>query len=169
MKYVAFLRAINVGGHIVTMEQLRTIIGGLGYANVETFIASGNVIFDSAARKSDALEKKIETALRDALGYEVATMIRTIGEVARIANHLSTVTYIGFLSGVPPAAAVRKLAAFNCETDELHVDDREIYWICRTRSMESEISGAVLEKTLGLKATLRNINTVRKIAAKYAR
>ena len=59
-RYVAFLRAINVGGHTVKMDQLRRLFERLGFSKVETFIASGNVIFESASRSAKALEKNTE-------------------------------------------------------------------------------------------------------------
>ena len=86
-KYVAFLRAINVGGHTVKMDQLRSLFEALSFSNVQTFIASGNVIFDSKSKSTKALEKKIESHLQDALGYEVATFIRTTSELAVIADY----------------------------------------------------------------------------------
>ena len=52
-RYVAFLRAINVGGHVVKMEALRKLFESMGFQRVETYIASGNVIFDSEARKTE--------------------------------------------------------------------------------------------------------------------
>ena len=64
MRYVAFLRAINVGGHTVRMEALRREFESLGATNVETFIASGNVIFDTARRNAAALERAIEEHLQ---------------------------------------------------------------------------------------------------------
>ena len=57
-KFVAFLRAINVGGHLVKMDELRGLFEALGFSNVETFIASGNVIFDSKATNVKSLERK---------------------------------------------------------------------------------------------------------------
>src|SRR5215211_2292119 len=81
-KYIAFLRAINVGGHTVKMDYLRTLFEDLGLMNVETFIASGNVIFDSPARRPKALEQKIETFLKEKFGYAVATFIRSAAELA---------------------------------------------------------------------------------------
>jgi uncharacterized protein (DUF1697 family) len=68
-RYVAFLRAINVGGHIVKMDQLRKLFEGLRLANVETFIASGNVIFDCGAEDAQKLERRIEAHLQKSLGY----------------------------------------------------------------------------------------------------
>ena len=84
-RYVAFLRGLNVGGHTVKMDALRKHFEDLGFENVSTFIASGNVIFETKDAKPAALEKKIEQALERALGYEVATFLRTDKEVAQIA------------------------------------------------------------------------------------
>lgn len=175
-KYVAFLRAINVGGHVVKMDHLRSLVAGIGVSNVETFIASGNVIFDSAARNASALEKKIESALHHALGYEVATFIRTTSAVADVArcqpfpdlDAPGNTLYVGFLSAAPLPAAQRALLALNSSVDEFHVAGREVFWLSHRKFSESDFSGAKLEKILGVKATLRNITTVRKLAAKYA-
>jgi len=84
-KYVAFLRAINVGGHTVKMDHLRRLFEAIGFTNVETFIASSDVIFDSTSKSTKALERKIEDYLHRTLGYEVATFIRTTSEVAAMA------------------------------------------------------------------------------------
>ncbi len=72
-RYFAFLRAINVGGHVVKVDRLRQIFESLGVSSVETFIASGNVIFESTSKSVRILEKRIESGLREALGYEVVT------------------------------------------------------------------------------------------------
>ena len=84
-RYIAFLRAINVGGHVVKMDALRGLFESLGFSNVETFIASGNVLFETNLNGN--LEKKIESKLREALGYDVATFIRTDAELKAIANY----------------------------------------------------------------------------------
>jgi uncharacterized protein (DUF1697 family) len=84
-RYVAFLRAINVGGHVVKMDRLKAVFESAGHARVETFIASGNVVFESRSTATAKLERAIEKALEKALGYEVATFIRTDEEVAAIA------------------------------------------------------------------------------------
>src|SRR3954470_8101179 len=86
-KLVAFLRAINVGGHTVTMASLREAFGAVGLKDVETFIASGNVIFTAPAGKTAALERQIEGHLHGILGYEVKTFVRTQAEVAAIAAY----------------------------------------------------------------------------------
>jgi uncharacterized protein (DUF1697 family) len=177
-KYVAFLRAINVGGHTVKMDYLRALFETLGFASVETFIASGNVIFDSASRSTRALEKKIESCLLAALGYEVTTFIRSTAELADIAQHkpfpdseLSAAghaLYIGFMASEPSVTAKKKLLSLATKVDAFHLNGREVYWLCRVKFGDSEFSGALLAKTLGMPATLRNSTTVKKMAAKYS-
>ena len=76
-RFIAFLRAINVGGgRTVKMQSLRQVFESLGFSRVTTFIASGNVVFETTTKKTRALERKIERALKTALGYEVRTFVR---------------------------------------------------------------------------------------------
>lgn len=177
-KYIAFLRAINVGGHTVKMDHLRRLFEAMGHSNVETFIASGNVIFSSTSKTPSALEKKIAAQLQASLGYEVATFIRTPSELAAIAqyqpfsdaelNAKGHTLYIGFLREPPSTAAKKKLLACATKSYDFHINGREVYWLCRKLFSQSEFSGKDLEKTLGQPVTLRNSTTVKKIAAKYA-
>ena len=177
MKYVAFLRAINVGGHTVKMDQLRSLFESIGFANVETFIASGNVIFDSKTKSTAALEEKIEKQLQAALGYEVKTFLRTLDEIADVTRDESfrtseleapgNILYIGFMSTTPELAAIKKLSSLVDEVNDFRVREREVYWLRRTQVGESQYSGGIIEKTLKTPVTFRNLTTVRKILAKY--
>ena len=176
-RFVAFLRAINVGGHTVKMEHLRGLFEALGFLHVETFIASGNVIFESPITNIRSLEQEIESHLQRSLGYSVTTFIRSTAELATIANYkpftpaeLDTEgnsLYIAFLSDLPAAEAQQKLIAFRTDIDDFHFHGRELYWLCRKKMSDSLFSGALLEKTIGLPATIRNSTTVKKLAAKY--
>lgn len=175
---VAFLRAINVGGHTVKMEDLKGHFKALALANVETFIASGNVIFNSSEPDHEALERTIEGRLQAELGYPVATFIRSAQKLTEIVNNLpfpaeeierpDTSLYISFLASEPEVEAQEKLLALSSPVDSFHVRGREAYWLCRIRMSDSTFSGALLEKTLRMPATMRNITTVRKLAAKYS-
>jgi uncharacterized protein (DUF1697 family) len=177
-KYVALLRAINVGGHTVKMDHLRSLFEAIAFSNVETFIASGNVIFDARSGDPKALERKIEKHLRETLGYEVTTFVRTPTELAAVSvykpfsdselNKEGSRLYIGFVADSPGNQAIQKLLACSGEFDDLLLKGREIYWLCRTQMGDSRFSGAVAEKILGMRATFRNSTTVRKIAAKYS-
>ena len=175
-RYIAFLRAINVGGHTVKMDQLRQLFESLGFSNVETFIASGNVVFETKSKNARTLEKKIENLLRQALGYDVVTFLRTDDELASIANYMpfrqsqldaAAALNIAFLTEPPDDESKQKLMAFRNEIDDFAVHEREIYWLCRKKQSESTFSNAVLEKALGRRSTLRGANTIKQIAARY--
>ena len=175
-KHIAFLRAINVGGHNVKMDHLRQLFESLDLSNVETFIASGNVIFESKTANSKSLEKKIEKKLHEELGYEVATFIRTNAELAEIAKYkpftllqldAAVALNIGFLADPLDEPSIQKLMELKTDIDDFHVHKREIYWLCKKKQSDSKISNAVLEKTLGIKTTLRGMNTVNKMAEKF--
>jgi len=177
-RFIAFLRAINVGGHTVTMETLRGHFKQLGLGDVETFIASGNVIFTSSARNSGALEGKIEARLHASLGFEVKTFIRTDAEVGAIAQYepfaasqvKSARSFsVGFLTAPLDAAAKKTLLSLRNDVDDLHTHGREVYWLSRNRQSESSFSNALFEKTLKMSATFRGVNTVQRLAAKYGR
>jgi uncharacterized protein (DUF1697 family) len=173
-RYVAFLRAINVGGHTVTMAALREHFEHVGCGVVETVIASGNVVFDTASRSASGLEKRLAAHLEARLGYPVATFLRTPEELAAVAGHApfsradleaSHAMYVGFLAAEADVASRRRLLALATARDAFALRGRELYWLCRSHA--SKISGAVVERALGQPATLRNVTTVRRIAAKY--
>lgn len=177
MRLVAFLRAINVGGHVVTMEALRRHFAGLGFQNVETFIASGNVIFSARSAGGAALEKKIETRLHKVLGYEVKTFVRTDAEVAAIARHepftpaqLKTAMSlnVGFLAAPLAAAGRKALRSLESDLDDFQLHEREVYWLSRVRQGDSKMSNIVFERTVGARVTFRGVKTVAKLVAKYA-
>ncbi len=85
-QYIAFLRAINIGGHTVKMDELRRQFESWGFTGVETFIASGNVIFETEPDSPQQLESLLEGRLLQALGYQAATFIRTPAELTAIAG-----------------------------------------------------------------------------------
>lgn len=174
MRYVAFLRAINVGGHVVTMDRLRELFEALGLESVETYIASGNVVFESSARNAASLEARIAKQLEAALGYEVATFLRTTAELGEIARFEpfpkrdAATLYVGFLALPLTKEQERAVLAFRTSVDDFVVRKREVYWSCSVKSMESGFSLARLERALKIQATFRNANTVRKMAAKLS-
>jgi uncharacterized protein (DUF1697 family) len=176
-RIIAFLRAINVGGHTVKMDVLRRHFESLGLLNVETFIASGNVIFDSPTKNIQTLETSIENKLRQALGYEVTTFLRTERELVEIAEYTpfrrsdldAAVAFnVAFLKKPLDGPSVKKLSTLKTDNDDFHFHGREVYWLCRTRQSQSTFTNALLEKTLGLRSTLRGMSTIQKLSAKYA-
>ena len=176
-QYIAFLRAINVGGRNIKMETLRGHFEALGLKNVETFINSGNLIFETRATRPASLEKKIEAHLEPLMGYHVAAFIRSAEELAEIAAYQPPLPplpaagglYLAFVQSPPGAAVKEKLAALDTADDKFHVHDRQVYWWRSGQYSDSPFSGSGrFEKLLGAPTTVRNTTTVQKLAAKYS-
>lgn len=170
-RLVAFLRAINVGGHNVKMEHLRSLVSGYGLTAVETFIASGNVIADGGRRKPANLERLLETRLEADLGYPVATFVRTPGELAETVAVQPFAAapgryYVTFLRNAPSAEVTAGLLALRSAAEDFAVVEREVHWLVR-EGFESQLTGTQAEWRRFGPGTTRNITTVRKLAAKY--
>ena len=157
------------------MNRLREVFEALGLADVETFIASGNVIFRSRSGKTDALERKIEAALRKSLGFDVATMLRSTTDLSAIVSfepfpgsaRPTSTLYVGLLRSAPNEDARQRVLALHTPTDEFRVEGRELYWLRHIKSMDSIVSMARLEKAVTMPATFRNVSTLRKLAERY--
>ncbi len=176
-RYIAFLRAINVGGRNVKMDALRALFETAGHSNVVTYIASGNVVFESDMVNASALEEGISAFLQNSLGFEVATFIRTDEELARIVGDLpfspgqvrdAAALNVAFVHRPLDDDQVQRLMALRTDIDDFAVQACEVYWLCQVKQSESSFSNAVLERALGMPATMRGINTLRKMAAKFA-
>ena len=175
IRYVAFLRAINVGGHIVKMDVLKKSFVHLGFKDVDTFIASGNVLFSSRSRDTAKLERQIEAQLRKDLGYEVATFVRTAQEVVAVAAYQAfppkaveaAVSHnVGFLSAALTAEGQTALQKLASAIDVFHTNEREWYWLSHGRQSESAISNAAIERALKVRSTLRGMNTIIRLAGR---
>ncbi|MBI5825456.1 MAG: DUF1697 domain-containing protein [Chloroflexi bacterium] len=172
-KYIAFLRAINVGGtKVIKMKNLRRMFESFGCANVQTYIQSGNVIFE--AKESAGLEAKIEKQLEKALGYKVETFLRTMDEVAGIVSKPAFepqggetlhVVFLRNRQGVDKKSE-QNLLSLKSEADEFVIKGGEVYNLRRNRDT-SIFSNHFIEKVLKVEATTRNITTLRKIVEKF--
>jgi uncharacterized protein (DUF1697 family) len=176
LRFVAFLRAINVGGRHVKMTELKALFSELGFTAVETVLASGNVVFSSRTAPESALVREIEGRLQDALGYPVATFLRTDTEIAAIHAHrpftgarLSSATAlnIGLLAAPLSATQKRSLSGLTTEIDDFQVHGRQVYWLCQRKQSESTFSNALLEGTLGIQSTFRTARTLARLAERY--
>ena len=172
MKYVAFLRAINVGGHaIIKMTDLKKMFESAGLQNVQTYIQSGNVIFESE-EDEEALTKRIERQLEKAAEYKIHVFVRTMRAVQSIAEkapftpQADEIAYVTFLGKKPDRKSQQALLSFKSEADDFAFKGRELFNLRRDRE-KSIFSGNLVEKILKMPSTTRNLNTISKIVAKY--
>lgn len=176
-RYVAFLRGINLGKRKATKEQLADIFVGLGFLNVKTLIASGNVVFNAgeAGNTDDeaAMIKQIEAALRDGLGFSVDTMLRTQAAVeamldadpfAGVEVTKQTRLYVTLLA--KPTASSLKLPHEHMDgaLRILSRTEREIYSVVTLGDGRGSVDAmGFLEKEYGKQVTTRNWNTIQKL------
>lgn len=176
MKYVAFLRGIGLGKRRPQGAQLASIFETIGHADVATFIASGNVVFDAKGRDSSALEKSASEALEKELGYQVDVFVRTARDVVAIAastpfpdeDPSAINLHVAFLSAKPSPEATKALIAVRSAYDRFSVMGRELYWLCRGPLSASKVWERPDVKSIRLpNSTMRNITTLKRLTAKY--
>jgi uncharacterized protein (DUF1697 family) len=171
--YIAFLRGMNLGKRNIKMDELRAIFSGLKFANVRTYIASGNVIFDAKETDEAKLTAKIEKELKEKLGYQVFVILRTRAELEAVLKNNpfrdaagAMGTYISFFAEAPPKAAAKEIEKNSSDTEIFKFKERELYMLFYVGFSDSLFfKKNNYEKLLGIKATNRNINTPVKILA----
>lgn len=173
MKYVALLRGINVGGkNMIKMETLRAMLGALGFENVQSYINSGNVVFETAAVGQVALEQTIHDAIRVQFGFEISVMIRSIEKIRSLVDanpfegrfENDKDLHVFFLRE-PLSDEQTSLLLANESDDELFsVRGREIFNLLRISILDSVMGKGFIDKKLKIPATARNWRTVKKLA-----
>lgn len=171
--YIAMLRGINVSGQKrIRMDELRGMMQGLGYGRMRTYIQSGNVVFEGRTGNALSHEGRIEQAIADQYGYRVACLIRTAGQMKKIASDNPFLErrgvdvaklHVTFLSGVPKPMLVRDLGEIASGKDEAIVHGSEVYLHCPNGYGKTRYSNTFIERKLGLSATTRNWRTVTRL------
>jgi uncharacterized protein (DUF1697 family) len=171
--YVALLRGINLGSrNRVSMPDLRELFLALGSEDVETYVQSGNVVFENSARSAAKLTAAIEKRIAGDLGLEVTVILRTKAQLAKLldgnpfakATKDPTKVHVTFLAAKPAAARVRDLDPKYGGRDEFRVVGQDVYLHTPGGYGKSKLSNAYFERGLGVPATTRNWKTVTKLA-----
>jgi uncharacterized protein (DUF1697 family) len=172
--FVAFLRAVNVGGkNKVPMARLRDALGSAGLAEVATVLQSGNVVFHSR-KSSKAVAKTVEATIEETFGLQIVVVIRSAAELAAVATanpfldaepgREAKTLHVAFFSARPTAAAIAKLDADRSAPDAFAVHGREVYLSYPNGSGRTKLTLDYLERTLGVRGTARNWRTVQRLA-----
>jgi uncharacterized protein (DUF1697 family) len=168
--WVALLRGINLGArNKVPMAELRRLLEEGGYGDVRTYIQSGNVLFTAKASDRGALARRLERTVEDAFGVASRVVLRTWEEIGRVAGSHpfgddSSKTQVAFLAKKPRAADVRKLEELEIAPDRFEVAGSDVYLHYPNGVQGARLSGALLERQLGVPATVRNWRTVTRLA-----
>ncbi|MBC2666193.1 DUF1697 domain-containing protein [Novosphingobium flavum] len=174
-RYAAFLGSINVGGNRLTMAELREALAREDFVNVETVVASGNVLFDHDERPTRGLEEKLEYVLRDRFDMRSIAAVRSRDEVAAaIADNPfakdgePNMVHTMFLESDADPAQFRVLLADHegRGPERLALGDRALYIDYVEGAGRSRLTTQFIERRLGRRGTARNLRSLARILAK---
>jgi uncharacterized protein (DUF1697 family) len=171
-RLIALLRGINVGGNKpIDMGRLRQTLANLGYSDVRTYLQSGNAIFTSKAGPAEAATT-LEDAIAGEFGIDCRVIVRTAAEVRAIMAadpllHLlgnPSRHFVAFPDGPPRPEGVTSLTSEDYGIDQLRVVDSHVYLWCPDGISKSPFARANFDRILGVPVTMRNWNTVTRLA-----
>ena len=172
-RYLALFGSINVGGNRLTMAELRGAFEAEGFANVETVVASGNVLFDHPERPDEGLEEKLSLLMRERFGFGSVALVRsrdalaaTIAENPFAADGEEKFVHTLFLDGPVDVPGFDRLEADRTGSERLAMGDRALHIDYVAGAGESKLVGAFIERRLGRKGTARNLRSMKRILAK---
>ena len=172
MKYVSFLRGINVGGkNKIKMETLREVCAAIGFDNVKTYINSGNVIFETVETDDILLSQTIEKAIYETFSLNIKVISRTISHIENLIKNNPFAgqfendkdLHVFFLDEELPQEKREMLLSNNSENEMFAVQNREIFCLLRVSVLDSLMGKDYIGKKLKVSATARNWRTVNKV------
>jgi uncharacterized protein (DUF1697 family) len=171
--YIALLRGINVGGHNkLKMESLRELCKSLKFQRVETYVQSGNIVFQAKDKDSAMLAFKLETAIELANGFRPTVICRTATELTATAARNpffgreqieSSRLGVCFLGAELSSEAREKILKIKTDPEELHFGIQELFIYFPNGMGQSKLSMAAIERAAKTAITVRNWNTVTKL------
>lgn len=173
-QYIAFLRAINVGGRFIKMAALAEHFRSLGHSDVSTYINSGNVVFHSGSKSPERLAAALEAGLAPLMGFETAAFVRSVPQLGAVVER--AVAYkaavpaggdlnVAFLKAPLDQTQQAALQLLRSDIDDFAHAGQELFWICRRKQSDSKFSNAVLERKLRLVTTFRRVSMLERLAA----
>jgi uncharacterized protein (DUF1697 family) len=172
VQYVALLRGINVGGKtLIKMADLKSCIEALGLDDVSTFIASGNVLFETRRRDAAGLEGEIERAIEERFGLQVKVVVLDRAAYARIVKTIPK-AWVGDASlranvafvrrGTDPKKVVRELAP-DPAIEEVKPIGGAILWATKRDALNRSVMRKLIGGAAYKELTVRNLNTALKL------
>lgn len=170
--YAALLRGVNLGArNRVAMADLRAIVDGLGGKDVRTYVQSGNVVFRHRSGAA-TLERRLAAAIKRELDLDVAVLVRSGAQLAKIVKSNPFVRggadasklHVTLLASTPERGPLRRVRELDVGGGEFEVSGREVYLHLPRGYGGTKLSNAFFEKQLGVPATTRNWRTVTALA-----
>ena len=168
--YICILRGINVSGSkIIKMDSLRKMCNDLKFKNAQTYIQSGNIIFQAKETDCQVLEGRIAKQILADFGYEVPVMVKKQSELKVVLQSNPFVIeqkkdpsklHVTFLSHEPAKESLEKIKGGNYAADEYIFVGRVVYLFCPEGYGQTKLNNNFLESKLKVRATTRNWNTI---------
>lgn len=168
--FIVLLRAVNVSGsNIIKMADLRSGLGAAGFEDVRTYIQSGNIVLRSSAKKQ-AVKEKVRALIADQFGLDIEVFVLELEELEAALQHAPfsdeyapARVFITLLSAVPDAGLLDQLYSVDHGAETFCVKDKVLYFYPPEGMAKSKMNNNYFEKKLKVRATGRNLNTVRKM------
>jgi len=172
-RFIALLRGINVSGQKkIKMSELRALFEDIGFRDIETYIQSGNVIFNSKTDDIKNLGVKIEKKIKEEFDFDVKVILKNCAELEYILNKNPLLmkqkakpdwAYVTFLSEEPSTINIEKLKEINYNPEEYFIDSKTIYVYLPNGYGRAKLNNNFFESKLKVLATTRNWKTVNKL------
>lgn len=167
--YISILRGINVGGHrSIKMDALKQLFNDLGFSNIQTYVQSGNVVFQDNPIEPYKLEVKITEKILDKFGFDVPVIVKELEEMKQVVKDNPFIRdskkeilhlHVTFLSAKPDEMKMKKIKEENYQPDEFKLIDKTIYLYCPNSYSSSKLTNNFFESKLQVIATTRNWKT----------
>lgn len=172
--YIALLRGVNVGGaNKLPMKDLRAFLADAGFAQVQTYIQSGNVVVEADSTDAGAVAQAISEAIRTGAGLDIPATVRSAAQLRAVIENNPFLErgcepkalHVGFLASTPAPEAVTQLDPDRSPPDEFAIAGDTIYLHCPNGMARTKLTNAWFDSRLSAMSTMRNWNTVRKLLA----
>ncbi|SHG99660.1 DUF1697 domain-containing protein [Winogradskyella jejuensis] len=169
--FVVLLRGINVGGHRkVPMAELRELLANSGYANVQTYIQSGNVVLQSTLNSED-IKLHVEEIILNHFGFEVTVLVKTYAELKAIFDFCpfqieeKEKSYFMMLDAAPNAEGFDEVSNLEYSGEKVYITEKCIYFFSTNGYGRTKFNSNFFERRLKVNATARNHKTMLKLLA----
>jgi Uncharacterized protein conserved in bacteria len=168
--YIALLRGINVSSQkMIKMAELRTSLEHIGLQNVQTYIQSGNVIFDTDIEGKEKIQDVVHAVILRDFGFDVPTLVITreaVGSILKanpFANEEENRLYFVLLKNPPEKSLVDQFKEQKLENEDFHITDQCVYLVCKKGYGNAKLNNNLIERKLKVEATTRNLKTMQKL------